>query len=79
MMDMLANAMVVIILQHIWVSNQHIVYLKLTQCYISMYLPGNQNIIRLLNGNLKENYFQYTNPIKSLKVGGNKRKTFSNI
>ena len=35
-MEALANAMVVIILQYINVSNQHILYLKLAQCYMSV-------------------------------------------
>ena len=35
MMKILANAMVVIILQHIRVSNQHVSHLKLTQCYVN--------------------------------------------
>ena len=35
MTEVLANAMVVIILQYINVSNHYIVYLKLTECYIS--------------------------------------------
>ena len=33
----LANAKVVTILQYISVSNQHIVYLKLTQCIYKLY------------------------------------------
>lgn len=33
---MLANAVVVIILQHISVWNQHLIHLKVTQCYISI-------------------------------------------
>ena len=35
-MEVLANAMVKIILQFINVSNQYIVHLKLTQCYVSI-------------------------------------------
>ena len=34
-MEILANAIVLIILQYINVSNQHIVYLKLTQLYVN--------------------------------------------
>lgn len=36
MMEVLAIAMVVIILQHVSVSNQQVVHLKLTQCYLSI-------------------------------------------
>ena len=35
LMEVLANAVVSIILQYVSVSNQHLVYLKFTQCYIS--------------------------------------------
>lgn len=38
-MEVLANSMVIIILQYI--SNQGIVYLKPIQCYISLYLNNN--------------------------------------
>lgn len=38
MIEVLAKAMVAIILQHMSVSNQHIAHLKLTQCYVS-YIP----------------------------------------
>lgn len=37
MMEVLANAMAGIILQNISVSNQHVVHIKLTQCYMSLY------------------------------------------
>ena len=37
-MEVLSNTMVVIILQYISVSNQHIVHIKLTQCYMSIIL-----------------------------------------
>ena len=37
-MQVLANARVVIILQYLSISNQHIVHLKPTQCYVSYYL-----------------------------------------
>lgn len=33
-MEVMADATVVITLQYINISNQHIVYLRLTQCYI---------------------------------------------
>ena len=36
MVDMLANAMMVIISQYVSESNQHVVHLELTQCYISI-------------------------------------------
>lgn len=36
MMKVVADMMVVIILQCINVSNQHILYFKLIQCYMSM-------------------------------------------
>ena len=36
MLEVLANATVVIILQYIKVSNQHVVHLKLTQCCMSI-------------------------------------------
>ena len=36
MMEVLDNAMVIIILQCISVSNQHIVHIKLTSCYMSI-------------------------------------------
>lgn len=36
MMEVLANTMVVIVLQHIGISYQHIVYLKLMQYYMSI-------------------------------------------
>ena len=37
-MAVLANTMVVIILQYISTSNQHIVHLKLIQCYVNYIL-----------------------------------------
>lgn len=37
MMEVLANAMAGIILQNISESNQHVVHIKLTQCYMSLY------------------------------------------
>ena len=36
MVEVLAKAMVVSILQYISVSNKHLVHLKLTQCYMSI-------------------------------------------
>ena len=36
--EVLANAMMVIILQYINLSNQHVIYLKLIQCYIVNYV-----------------------------------------
>lgn len=36
MIEVLAKAMVVIVLQYINVSNQHVVYLKLTKSYMSI-------------------------------------------
>lgn len=39
-MEMLANTIVVVVtLQYITVSNQHVVHLKLIQCYLSIISP----------------------------------------
>lgn len=38
-MEVAAYAMIVIILQHTHVSNQHALYLETTQCYASMRSP----------------------------------------
>ena len=49
-MEMLANAMVIIILQYVHVSNQHIVYLKLynvtCQCYLKSW--GKKDLVMVL-------------------------------
>ena len=60
MMQVLANLMVITILQYISVPNQHAVHLKFTQCYIStqrrhwhptpVLLPGNSQGRRSLLG-----------------------------
>jgi len=36
MMQVFANAVVVIILQHVSAPHQHVLYLKCTQCYMSI-------------------------------------------
>ena len=43
-MDVLANSTVVIILQYVSVPNQHTVYLKLTQCCMSIISQRGKNI-----------------------------------
>ena len=40
MIELLTNAVMVIILQYMNVSNQYIVHLKLTQCYILIFEKG---------------------------------------
>ena len=47
MIEVLTNAAVLIILQYINVSNQHIVHLKLTQWYVS-YISKN-NVVNIPN------------------------------
>lgn len=45
MMDVLVNTTVVIILQYVGVSNEHVVHLRVTQwyvCYISIKLQGTE-------------------------------------
>ena len=48
-MKVLANTLAVIILEHRSLSNQHIVYLKITQCYIIFLYKAVKKCIPFIN------------------------------
>ena len=73
-MEVLANSMVVIILQYLSAANQHVVHLNLTQCCMSVYVSIKLEIKEIIREIYRDGCIRML--IKALFTIANKTKLY---